>query len=484
MQFRQAHTYILQLLQEQLPPTLTYHNINHTQHIIDNASEIAGAEDIKSEDVTLLLTAALLHDTGFIKTVKGHEEISCRYARELLPRFDYTPEQIERICDIIMATQIPQQPKDKLAEILCDADLYYLGTNNYFDVANKLYQELKNQDASFSKQEWQQQQVNFLTSHTYFTEYADAKLSLKQADNLKQLKEKTSLKPPRVTYSDFKLADMLLIAIGVVIAAFALEGFLVPNGFLDGGITGISLLLHAVYNFNLAYTVLILNIPFIVMAWYSISVRFALKTLLCILLLSACVHFIPYPHVVSDKLLGSIFGGFFIGLGIGLAMRGGCAADGIEVLAVYTWKRSSFTVTEIVLAINIIIFSIAAFRFNIATSLYSMLTYFTASKTIDYVIEGIEAYTGVTIISGKSEIIKERLVNELGRGITVYKGERGYLPGKFHEHSDCDIIFTVITRLELRRLKNLVYDVDGKAFVFANTIKEASGGIIKARHVH
>jgi uncharacterized membrane-anchored protein YitT (DUF2179 family) len=113
-----------------------------------------------------------------------------------------------------------------------------------------------------------------------------------------------------------------------------------------------------------------------------------------------------------------------------------------------------------------------------------MLTYFTASKTIDYVVEGIEAYTGVTIISGKSEIIKSRLVNELGRGITVYKGERGFLPGKFEMYNDCDIIFTIITRLELRKLKNLVIEVDPNAFIFANTIKEASGGIIKRRHIH
>ena len=130
------------------------------------------------------------------------------------------------------------------------------------------------------------------------------------------------------------------------------------------------------------------------------------------------------------------------------------------------------------------IFAIAAFKFGIETALYSVLTYFAATRTIDYVVEGIQAYTGVTIISGKSEVIKYQLVNNLGRGITVYKGERGFLPGKFEISTECDIIFTVITRLELRKLKNLVYDVDSNAFVFANTIKEASGGIIKRRTQH
>ena len=194
--------------------------------------------------------------------------------------------------------------------------------------------------------------------------------------------------------------------------------------------------------------------------------------------------YVTYPVITQDKLLISIFGGFFLGVGIGLTMRAGCAVDGIEVLALYAWKRTSFTISEIILALNLLIFSIAAFKFGIQTALYSMLTYFTASKTVDYVVEGIEAYTGVTIISSKSEIIKYRLVNELNRGITIYKGERGFLPGNFEVHEDVDIIFTIITRLELRKLRNLVSAVDPKAFVFASTIKEASGGVIKRRHIH
>jgi uncharacterized membrane-anchored protein YitT (DUF2179 family) len=165
-------------------------------------------------------------------------------------------------------------------------------------------------------------------------------------------------------------------------------------------------------------------------------------------------------------------------------MRAGCALDGVEILAMFTLKRTSFTITEIILGINVMIFVIAAFNFGVETALYSILTYFTASKTVDYVIEGIEAYTGVTIISGQSEIMKERLVNQLGRGITVYKGERGFLPGHFSESSDCDIIFTVVTRLEMRKLKNLVAETDPKAFVFASTIKEASGGILRRRSSH
>ena len=155
--------------------------------------------------------------------------------------------------------------------------------------------------------------------------------------------------------------------------------------------------------------------------------------------------------------------------------------DGSEILAMHTTKKTSFTISEIILAINVLIFSVAALKFGLEIALYSTLTYFAASQTIGYVIEGVEAYTGVTIISSHSELIKRRLVNELGRGITIYKGQRGFLPGSFEISEDCDIIFTVITRLELRKLKNLVQQSDPKAFVFANTIKEASGGVIKRK---
>jgi uncharacterized membrane-anchored protein YitT (DUF2179 family) len=330
---------------------------------------------------------------------------------------------------------------------------------------------------------WLAEQRDFLKAHRYFSGAAAKKLSAGLERN-RQALEARHAQPHELKHDGFTMGDILLIVVGVVIGGFALKSFLVPNNFFDGGVTGISLLIHEIYGFNLAFVILIANLPLIIMSRYSVSWRFAIKTLCCIVLLGICLLFIPYPVITSDKLLVSVFGGFFLGIGIGLTMRAGCAVDGIEVLALYTWRRSSFTISEIILALNIIIFSLAAFRFGIPVALYSMLTYFTASKTVDYVVEGIEAYTGVTIISGKSEIIKDRLVNELGRGITVYKGERGYLPGKFEVHEDCDIIFTVITRLELRKLKNLVHEVDNKAFVFASTIRETSGGVIRRRHMH
>ncbi|WP_428327816.1 YitT family protein [Mucilaginibacter sp.] len=280
------------------------------------------------------------------------------------------------------------------------------------------------------------------------------------------------------------LQDTIYTLFGILFSGFALRSFLVPNQFFDGGVTGISLLIHELYHLNIAYVIIIANIPFIIMGAFQVNKMFAVKTAIAVIGLGLCLLFIPYPQITSDKLLVSIFGGVFMGIGVGLAIRGGCALDGIEVLALYTGKRISFTISEIILGINIIIFLIAAIKLGLPTALYSILTYYTASKTISFVIEGLEEYTGVTIISGESEQIKAQLVMTLGRGITIYKGERGFLKDSFDVSQPVDIIFTVVTRLEVRRMRNLIHEIDPKAFVFTSTIKEAAGGVLKKRARH
>lgn len=485
MQFDKAYSFLIQKLESELPKYLTYHNVAHTKDVMENVQHLAASENISEPEITILKTAALFHESGMLETYKGHEEISCKMAEKWLPQFEYTKDEITQICALIMATKMPQAPENQLQEIICDADLYYLGTNAYITKANKLYKELHEAGIVKDREEWRNIEIKFLQSQHYFTESANRQLNVKLKQNEQELKKHEPIfqkKKQGFTINGW-VTDLFFILSGTLLAAFALKGFLVPNYFFDGGITGISLLIHEIYHINLAYVIIVANLPFIIMCVYAINFKYALKTFVCIILLGICL-LLPYPIITQDKLLISIFGGFFLGIGTGLAMRAGCAIDGIEVLALYTWKKTSFTITEIILAINIVIFSIAAFKFGIETALYSMLTYFTVSKTIDYVVEGLEAYIGVTIISGKSEIIKDRLVNEMGRGITIYKGERGYLPGKFEMHEDVDIIFTVVTRLELRKLKNLVHEIDSRAFIFANMIREASGGIIKRRHIH
>lgn len=478
-----AQSFIINKLSKELEPSLTYHSVTHTEQVIKYTALLAAAEDVRGHQLDLLLTAAAFHDAGFLEKYTGHEEVSCTMARQFLPQFDFTAADIEAICELIIATKLPQVAPNHLARILCDADLFYLGTDDYGPIAEHLYHEFLRENIVKDKMEWQQQQIKFLKEHRYFTTSAKKQLADKQDKNLIVLQAHAE-SPHTIKHHESTIGDIFLIVIGVIITAFALKGFLVPNKFFDGGITGISLLIQEHYHFNLGYIIVLANIPFILISWFSINKGFAIKTFFCVVLLGLCLLYLGFPVITNDKLLISIFGGFFLGVGIGLTMRAGCAVDGIEVLALYTLRRSSLSISEIILGLNIIIFSIAAFEYGLPVALYSMLTYFTASKTIDYVIEGLNAYTGVTIISGKSEEVKHRLVNELGRGITVYKGERGYLPGKFDVHDDCDIIFTIITRLEMRKLKTMVMEVDPNAFVFASTIRETAGGIIKRRHVH
>lgn len=485
MQFSRISALVTNKLENELPQNLTYHNVAHTASVVEVAQQLANEEKLSADEKTIVATAALFHDLGLVLGTDNHEEQSCYLAREYLPAYEYSFDQVEEVCRLIMATENPQSPNDMLEGIICDADLSYLGTDSYTSISGKLYQELKHLKNGSAIEMWPEKQIQFLKSHQFFTDSANKRYGKKKEQNLKKLiKNYKSLHLSGHHESQFDFQDFLLIIAGVIIAGFALKGFLVPNHFFDGGITGISLLLHEEYHFNLGYIIVLANIPLILLSHFAINFKFAIKTFICVLLLGICLLYFPYPIITSDKLLISIFGGFFLGIGIGLTMRAGCALDGVEILALFTIKRTSFTITEIILGINVMIFVIAASKFGIETALYSILTYFTATKTVDYVVEGIEAYTGVTIISGQSDILKERLVNQLGRGITIYKGERGFLPGNFDQSSDCDIIFTVVTRLEMRKLKNLVAETDPKAFVFASTIKEATGGILRRRSTH
>jgi len=277
------------------------------------------------------------------------------------------------------------------------------------------------------------------------------------------------------------IQDILYAVSGILFVGFALKSFLVPNHFLDGGVTGVALLIHETYHLPIAVLVILCNVPFIILGRYIINKNFAIRTLLVVIGLALVLSFIPYPVITSDKLLISIFGGVFLGLGIGLGMRGGCAIDGIEVLALYTLKRSGFTISEIILGINIILFLFAAIGLGIVTALYAMLTYFIATRSIDYVIEGLEEYIGVTIISKNHEEIKKAVVMQMGKGITVYKGERGFMKESFEVSHPTDILYTIMTRFEVRRLRNLVLEYDTKAFIFTNIIKEAAGGVLLKR---
>jgi uncharacterized membrane-anchored protein YitT (DUF2179 family) len=276
------------------------------------------------------------------------------------------------------------------------------------------------------------------------------------------------------------IKDFFFIALGVLSAGFGLKSFLLPNGFLDGGAVGISLLASRFSNIPLSYLIVIINVPFILIGYKQVSKIFATKTLAAIVALAIVVAFFDFPLVTNDKLLISFFGGFFLGLGIGLSIRGGSVLDGTEVLAIYTSRKTALTVGDFILILNIAIFAVAAYLIDIETALYAILTYLVASKTVDFVVHGIEEYTSVIIVSQKSEEIKMAIIQRMGRGVTVLKGKSGF--GKQgHRDTDTDVLYSVITRLELQKLKTEIAKIDDDAFVVENSVNDIRGGMIKKR---
>ncbi len=274
--------------------------------------------------------------------------------------------------------------------------------------------------------------------------------------------------------------DIIFIALGVISASFGLTGFLLPNSFIDGGVTGISLIAAELSEIPLSILIIAINIPFIILAYNTVSKRFAFKSFLAIILLALCIHFVPFALVTSDKLLIAVFGGFFLGLGIGLAIRGGSVIDGTEVLAVYISRKTSLSIGDIILIFNVIIFSIAVYVFSIVIALYAILTYLAASKTVDFVVSGIEEYIGVTIISEHNEEIRLAIIEKLGRGCTIYAGKKGFAK-RGETLKNTNIIYTLVTRLELSKLETEIDKIDKDAFIIMHSVKDAKGGMIKKR---
>lgn len=277
--------------------------------------------------------------------------------------------------------------------------------------------------------------------------------------------------------------DILFICAGVLMASIGLKGFLLPNGFLDGGAMGVSLLLQILTKIDLSYLIILVNLPFIIIGYKQISPEFSIKSSIAIVTLALLVHYISIPSVTNDKLLISIFGGFFLGAGIGLSIRGGAVIDGTEVLAITVSRKTTFSVGDFITIFNVFLFSFAAFLTNVETAMYSMLTYLSASKTVDFIINGIEEYLGMFIISKESEKIKEQIRYELGRGVTVLKSDKGFdIIGK--EAPEGKVLYCVVTRLEVTKLLLEINKIDPKAFVVQHVIKDTKGGMIKKRPLH
>ncbi|HQU99627.1 MAG: YitT family protein [Bacteroidia bacterium] len=279
------------------------------------------------------------------------------------------------------------------------------------------------------------------------------------------------------------LKDIFFLAIGVTMASIGLKGFLLPNKFLDGGAMGVSLLLEIITRFDLSLLIVIVNLPFILIGAKQISIPFAVKSALAIFTLAVLVHFIQIPSVTNDKLLISVFGGFFLGAGIGFAMRGGAVIDGTEVLAITVSRKSSLSIGDFIALFNVFLFIAAMALINVETAMYSMLTYLSASKTVDFIINGIEGYIGVMIVSDKSDEIRHMITYNLGRGVTSFKADKGFgSRGEFEDGGK--ILFCVVTRLEVTKIILEIEKIDQRAFVVQHTISDTKGGMIKKRPMH
>ena len=276
-----------------------------------------------------------------------------------------------------------------------------------------------------------------------------------------------------------ELSNALFIILGILSAGMGIHGFLISSNFIDGGVTGISMLLANVLGIPLPILILAINLPFIGLGYRQIGRAFAIRSSLAMTGLSACLATIHYPDVTPDKLLTAVFGGFFIGAGMGLAMRGGAVLDGTDIAALLISKRSHlFRVGDVILGVNILIFLTAEFFLGVEPALYSILTYLSATKTLDFLLHGLEEYTAITIVSERSAAIREALTMGLGRGVTIYKG-RGGMSG-----ADQEILLCVVTRLEIGKVLNIAQDLDDSSFITIHPLAEVKGGVLKKTAHH
>ncbi len=276
--------------------------------------------------------------------------------------------------------------------------------------------------------------------------------------------------------------EMLQILLGIILASIGLKAFLLPNGFLDGGVTGISILISQVVDTDISIILLITSIPFFVLGWFTLSKRILIKSAISVLALALAIHFENFEAITEDKLLISIFGGLFLGAGIGLAIKNGSVLDGSEILGIFINERTGLSVGVIILWFNIILFALVGLLFSLEIAMYSVLTYLVTAKTIDLILEGFENYVGLMIVTGESPKMQEKLLEKVGQGMTIYQGLKGY--GSQGARSDLEIIHTVINRIDSKKAHRTVNMVDQDAFVIEFDVNNVKGGVLRKYLTH
>ena len=267
------------------------------------------------------------------------------------------------------------------------------------------------------------------------------------------------------------------VFIGIVLASIGLKAFLLPNGFLDGGVTGIALLVKTQVDIDISYLLVLFSIPFLILGFFTVSKRIVVKSIISIIGLAVFIHFENFQTITDDKLLISIFGGLLVGAGIGIAIRNGSVLDGSEILGIYLNDKFGISIGKIVLVFNVILFSATAFVISTEIALYSILTYIIAAKVTDTVIEGFEDFIGVTIVSKKHDLIKIAIIEELGVGLTLYKGSSGF--GGNGTAEDFDIIHSVINRIDIKKMYRIIQKIDVEAFIIEFDVNNVKGGVLR-----
>ncbi|SNR14701.1 YitT family protein [Tenacibaculum jejuense] len=273
------------------------------------------------------------------------------------------------------------------------------------------------------------------------------------------------------------IIDFIQIGFAIIIASIGLKAFLLPNGFLDGGVTGIAILLSELFHIDISILLPIVSIPFFILGYFTITKRILLKSIICIICLSLAIHFENFSTITDDKLIIATFGGVFLGVGIGLAIRAGAVLDASELLGLYINEKIGLSIGQVILLFNIVLFAITAILLTPEIAMYSVLTYFITSKAIDFTIQGFENYVGLMIVSKKSELIEHEFLKNIGLGITVYQGVKGY--GKSGVIENNQIIHVVVNRINARRISRIIEQIDEDAFITEFDVNNVKGGKLK-----
>ncbi|MBX2827957.1 MAG: YitT family protein [Flavobacteriaceae bacterium] len=271
--------------------------------------------------------------------------------------------------------------------------------------------------------------------------------------------------------------EIFQIAIAIFLASIGLKAFLLPNGFLDGGVTGVAILISKLTSLEISIALPLLSIPFFILGWFTVSRRILMKSVVSILVLALMIHFENFKPITEDKLLISIFGGLFLGAGIGLAIKNGSVLDGSEILGIFVNDKTGISIGVIILGFNIVLFVLTGILFSLEVAMYSVLAYLVTAKTIDLFLEGFEDYVGLMIITSKSKEMQQELIEKVGQGITVYRGAKGF--GSRGKKEGMEIIHIVVNRIDSKKTYRTIDALDEDAFIIEFDVNKVKGGVLK-----